>query len=302
MPKVLIVDDSLSVRKVVERILEARQLTVLQASLGTEAIERIQRDEPDLVVCDVILPDREGYDVCEFVKSHPRFDHTPVLLISGIVNPSVVERAERVGAAGVVRKPFSAEELTGKVNDLLGRVTGASTSRVNGTGPSLTPPATAPPFVTAPPNGIAPAAPYGRPVPPVPSPASSPVPSLALGPASSPATSLEGCLAALAAAEGVHSVVLADRAGRLIGVAGSSTDAALLGAETACLVSASDELGAGLRRGDVQGLILEHGRGLVLVSVLGESAVLTLVLDEPAALGKARYYVKKVAPDLQRVL
>jgi predicted regulator of Ras-like GTPase activity (Roadblock/LC7/MglB family) len=88
----------------------------------------------------------------------------------------------------------------------------------------------------------------------------------------------------------------------LIGAAGSAADATMLGAETACLVSAVDELGAGLRRGDAQGLILEHGRGLVLVSVLGESAVLTLVLDEPAALGKARYYVKKIAPDLQRAL
>jgi predicted regulator of Ras-like GTPase activity (Roadblock/LC7/MglB family) len=96
--------------------------------------------------------------------------------------------------------------------------------------------------------------------------------------------------------------VLADRAGQLIGAAGSPAGAAMLGAETACLASASDELGQELRRGDAQGLILEHERGLVLVSVLGESAVLTLVLDEPAALGKARYYVKKAAPDLLRVL
>jgi predicted regulator of Ras-like GTPase activity (Roadblock/LC7/MglB family) len=114
--------------------------------------------------------------------------------------------------------------------------------------------------------------------------------------------SVEGCLAALAAAEGVHAVVLADRTGRLIGKAGKPTDAEVLGAHAACLVSASDELGGELGQGDVQGLILEHGRGLVLVNVLGELAVLTLVLDEPAALGKARYYVKKVAADLLRAL
>jgi CheY-like chemotaxis protein len=301
MPKVLIVDDSLSVRKVVERILESRQFVVLQASLGTEAIECIQRDEPDLVVCDVLLPDREGYEVCEFVKSHPRFDHTPVLLISGIVNPAVVDRAERVGSAGVMRKPFSAEELTGKVNDLLGRAAGARTppARANGAASPPSAPALTPtPPVAAPPHGILPAAPVRLPAPPAPSPA----PRLAPTPAVSPAPSLEGCLAALAAAEGVHTVVLADRGGRLIGAAGSSAGAAILGAETACLVSACEELGTELQRGDVQGLILEHGRGLVLVSVLGESAVLTLVLDEPAALGKARYYVKKVAPDLLRVL
>jgi predicted regulator of Ras-like GTPase activity (Roadblock/LC7/MglB family) len=114
--------------------------------------------------------------------------------------------------------------------------------------------------------------------------------------------SLDGCLAGLAGAEGVHSVVLADRGGHLIGSAGDTSAAAALGALTACLVSASDELGAELERGGVQGLIFEHVRGLVLVSSVGESAVLTLVLDEPAALGKARYYVKKAVPDLLGVL
>ena len=297
MAKVLIVDDSLSVRKVVERILESRQLVVLQASLGTEAIECIQRDEPDLVVCDVLLPDREGYEVCEFVKSHPRFDHTPVLLISGIVNPAVIDRADRVGSAGVMRKPFSAEELTGKVNDLLGQAAQAKGLRsgVNGSAHPLVAPALRPaPAATAPPNGIHPVAPPRLPEPPPPARAATMAPS--------EAPSLEGCLAALAASDGVHAVVLADRAGQLIGTAGSPAGAAMLGAETACLASASDELGSELQRGDVQGLILEHERGLVLVSVLGQSGVLTLVLDEPAALGKARYYVKRAVPDLLRVL
>jgi CheY-like chemotaxis protein len=278
MPKVLIVDDSLTVRKVVERILESRQMEVLQASLGTEAIERIQRDEPDLVVCDVLLPDKEGYEVCQFVKSHPRLDRTPVLLISGIVNPAVVNRAARVGSAGVMQKPFSADELAGKVNDLLGQriPPRPETLAVNGL-------AAAAAAVSAPrstmlwSDGLA-GAPARQPERVVPT--------------------LDGCLGGLAAAEGVHSVVLADRSGHLIGSAGDASAAATLGALTACLVSASDELGAELERGGVQGLIFEHARGLVLVSSVGESAVLTLVLDEPAALGKARYYVKKAVPDL----
>ena len=278
MPKVLIVDDSLTVRKVVERILESRQMQVLQASLGTEAIERIQHDEPDLVVCDVLLPDKEGYEVCQFVKSHPRLDRIPVLLISGIVNPAVVDRAARVGSAGVMQKPFSADELAGKVNDLLGQRATArpETLAVNGLAAAAAACSTPRPSVR--PDGLAPTAPARPPERPVPT--------------------LDGCLSGLAAAEGVHSVVLADRSGHLIGSAGDTSAAATLGALTACLVSASDELGAELERGGVQGLIFEHARGLVLVSNVGESAVLTLVLDEPAALGKARYYVKKAVPDL----
>jgi CheY-like chemotaxis protein len=278
MPKVLIVDDSLSVRKVVERILEARQMQVLQASLGAEAIDSIQREMPDLVLCDVLLPDKEGYEVCEFVKSHPRFDRTPVLLISGIVNPAVIDRAARVGSAGVLQKPFSAEELTRKVSDLLAQA-------------SVAP--------------AAPVAPRAEEVAdrtgtlvPLPSPVA---PARTNGAAASPVT-LESALAGLAQAEGVHAVVLADRSGRLIGTAGRASDAATLGAMTACLACASDEVGIELGRGDLQGLILEHGKGLVLVSVVGDEAVLTLVLDEPAALGKARYYVKKAVPDLLGVL
>jgi CheY-like chemotaxis protein len=288
MPKVLIVDDSLSVRKVVERILESRQMQVLQASLGAEAIERIQQDPPDLVVCDVLLPDTEGYEVCQFVKSHPRFDRTPVLLISGIVNPSVIERAAQVGSAGVMQKPFSAEELTGKVRDLLDRAAGTSTLVArNGAHDAAVAPAAPSPAGSLPPTR-GPSAPPARVVP-------SPAPPL-------PSPTLESCLAGLSAAEGVHGVVLADRGGRLIGTAGSAEDAATLGALTACLASAGDEVGDELGRGDMQGLILEHGKGLILVSVVGDAAVLTLVLDEPAALGKARYYVKKAVPDLLGVI
>ncbi|HEX2501247.1 MAG TPA: response regulator [Methylomirabilota bacterium] len=288
MPKVLIVDDSLTVRKVVERILESRQMQVLQAGLGMEAIERIERDQPDLVVCDVLLPDKEGYDVCQFVKSDPRLDRIPVLLISGIVNAAVIDRAERVGSAGVMQKPFSAEELARKVNDLLGQ------------GP-------APPREAFPGNGLAAAAAV------LSTPAASStsrstprpesvVPVVAARLPEPTAPSLEGCLTGLAAADGVHSVVLVDREGQVLGAAGNGGAAAALGAMTACLMSASDELGVELGGGQIQGLILEQGRGLVLLSAVGESGVLTIVLDEPAALGKARYYVKKAVPELLRVL
>jgi len=58
MPKVLVVDDSLSVRKVVEKALEGRGLQVLSAASGAEAIESIERNRPDVVICDVILPER----------------------------------------------------------------------------------------------------------------------------------------------------------------------------------------------------------------------------------------------------
>jgi CheY-like chemotaxis protein len=89
MQKVLVVDDSLSVRKVVEKALEGRGLQVLAAASGAEAIQMIDRDRPDVVICDVILPDKDGYQVCQYVRAHPAIGATPVLLISGIDNGTV---------------------------------------------------------------------------------------------------------------------------------------------------------------------------------------------------------------------
>src|SRR5437660_4988649 len=78
MPKVLVVDDSLSVRKVVEKALEGRGLQVLAAASGAEAILMIDRDRPDVVICDVILPDKDGYQICQYVRTHPAIGATPM--------------------------------------------------------------------------------------------------------------------------------------------------------------------------------------------------------------------------------
>src|SRR5438477_2029167 len=123
MPKVLVVDDSLSVRKVVERALIGRQIEVVCAATGTEALERIEREEPDVVVCVFFFKQRAAYEICEFVKRHPRLGQTPVLLMSGIVNDEVRERAARVQSADVLSKPFAADDLLRKLDALLALTT-----------------------------------------------------------------------------------------------------------------------------------------------------------------------------------
>jgi predicted regulator of Ras-like GTPase activity (Roadblock/LC7/MglB family) len=74
---------------------------------------------PDLVVCDVVMPDVDGYRICEFVRRHGALSETPVLLISGIVNGAVLERAAQVRSSDVLRKPFTADDLARKVDELL---------------------------------------------------------------------------------------------------------------------------------------------------------------------------------------
>src|SRR4029453_7518518 len=119
MAKGLVVDDSLSVRKFGEAALVAKQLDVVSAASGNEAIAQIERELPDLVVCDVVMPDRDGYEICRFVNAQPKPGQVPVLLIPGIVNGTVLEQAADARSDDVLRKPFEAAELVRKVSELL---------------------------------------------------------------------------------------------------------------------------------------------------------------------------------------
>lgn len=119
MAKVLVVDDSLSVRKVVERALAGRRIEAVTLASGVEALERIEREAPDVVVCDVVMPDRDGWDICEFVKGHARLGGTPVLLMTGVVDDTVRARARELGAVDILPKPFGADDLLRRLEELI---------------------------------------------------------------------------------------------------------------------------------------------------------------------------------------
>jgi CheY-like chemotaxis protein/predicted regulator of Ras-like GTPase activity (Roadblock/LC7/MglB family) len=283
MAKVLVVDDSLSVRKVVERALLGRQMEVVCAATGSEALERIERDEPDIVVCDVLMPDKDGYEICSFVKQHPRLARTPVLLMSGIVNDEVRERAARVRSADVLSKPFAADDLLRKLDALLA--------------------AAAPP---APP--VEPAMPTA------PLAATLPGPTSVNGAGRTEAernghggptagaaapTGSSGILKQFVAIDGVQWAVLADREGFLLDASGEAVvDTEVAGALSACLTESSEGLGRELGRGSLQGMILEYTQGMVVLYSVGPSALLAIALAEPTALGKVRYFAKKSIPEL----
>jgi CheY-like chemotaxis protein/predicted regulator of Ras-like GTPase activity (Roadblock/LC7/MglB family) len=292
MPKVLVVDDSLSVRKVVEKALAGRSVEVLSAASGNEAIERIEQDRPDIVVCDVILPDKDGYQICEYVRAHPAMGRTPVLLISGVVNSTVLARAAEVQSNDVMFKPFAAEELVRKIDGLLGaRATAAAAPRANG---MATPPsmerAPAPP-----PPPRAEAAPVSH-EPRFVETASAP-------PTESTGNDLKMRLDALCATPGVRMAALADREGFLIESAGDmALDAEVAAALTACVAESSHGIGQDLGQGALLGMMLEYEQGMLLLNAVGPWALLAVMVTDAAALGKARYVVKKALPDLERAL
>ncbi len=285
MPKVLVVDDSLSVRKVVERALEARSIQVLTAASGAEAIARIERDAPDLVICDVIMPDKDGYEICEFVKSHPDFSKIPVLLISGIVNGTVLERAAKVQSDDVMRKPFAAEELVRKIDSflspggprtpLLAAATGTA-ERTDPTAPSLS-------SLTG-----------------LPTRAQDPVPEASAVPS---APDLKAVLGQFGGVPGVVVAALVDREGFLIESAGEVTgEVDLAWALAASVAQAAAGAGQELNQGMLQAMILEYEGGIILLHAVGSAAMLAVVLNDPTILGKVRYNVKRALPELLRAM
>ena len=123
---VLVADDSIAVRKVAERLLTEAGFGVTLAANGEEALAYLAKETPDLVVSDVIMPDKSGYEVCAFVRAQRALANTPVLLISGIVNDEVTKQAESCHADGVLKKPFQGTSLKDRVLELLAKRQGAA--------------------------------------------------------------------------------------------------------------------------------------------------------------------------------
>ncbi len=119
MPTILVVDDSLSVRKVAERMLTEAGLEVAAVSSGEEALDWMSTKRPDLVIADVIMPDKSGFDVCTFVRSNAALADTPVILVSGFVDEELTRQAEACRADGIIKKPFQGAALRERVLHLL---------------------------------------------------------------------------------------------------------------------------------------------------------------------------------------
>lgn len=106
MPRILVADDNSNIQKMVALALEERGIDVVSVGNGEAAVRRIPDLAPDLVLADVFMPVRNGYEVCEFVKTNERFSHVPVILLVGAFDPLDEKEARRVGADGVLKKPF----------------------------------------------------------------------------------------------------------------------------------------------------------------------------------------------------
>jgi CheY-like chemotaxis protein len=164
--KILLADDSITIQKVIELTFSDEDFEVVTVGNGRLAVDRVVEIRPDIVLCDIIMPEKDGYEVCDFIKRHPQLSNVPVLLLTGAFEPFDQERAARVQCDGFLAKPFEPETLIAKVKDLLQKAA-ARGSSVTGprmavqmpvsAPPSVAPPMAAPPVVapTAPPPLVA---------------------------------------------------------------------------------------------------------------------------------------------------
>ena len=117
--KLLLADDSVTIQRVIELTFADEDVQVIAVGNGQDAIERVQRDQPDIVLADIGMPERNGYEVAAFVKGNPATAHIPVVLLTGAFEPIDEGRARTVGCDGVLVKPFEPQLVISRVKDLL---------------------------------------------------------------------------------------------------------------------------------------------------------------------------------------
>jgi CheY-like chemotaxis protein len=267
MTKILVVDDSISVRKALERVLVPRAMEVTIAASGEQALEQLKTSVPDLVIADVVMPGMSGFELCSSVKQDADLRHVPVILISGIVDAKVISQAEQVGAVSVVSKPFTPDDLFPKIDAALSNLTASV-------------PASAPTIELPPPT------------PPLQKPISMPQVESNL---------LDGLLAPFLEKPEVETVALVGRNGTLITAQGRALhDPALFATFCRTLGSIAGVFGEHLGAGMMQGMNFEYQHQHVLLSPVNDQVMLVVSLQGGPTVVK--YLLQKQVPQLKLVL
>jgi DNA-binding response OmpR family regulator len=119
--RILIADDEPNIVMSLEFLMEASGFEVQTAADGEQAIEAIAAFRPDLVLLDVMMPKRNGYEVCQWIRADPALAGVKVVMLTAKGRDADVEKGLGVGADAYVTKPFATRELVARVNALLAR-------------------------------------------------------------------------------------------------------------------------------------------------------------------------------------
>lgn len=117
--QILLADDSITIQKVIALTFAGEDYRITAVDNGADAITKAREIMPDIILADVVMPQKNGYEVCQTVKNDPDLQSIPVLLLAGTFEPFDEDEAKRAGADGYIIKPFESQSVIQKVRDLI---------------------------------------------------------------------------------------------------------------------------------------------------------------------------------------
>ena len=118
-PLVMMIDDSITMRKVTTRVLERNEMDVFTAKDGVDAVEQLQDRIPDLMLLDIEMPRMDGYEVATHVRNDPRLKHIPIIMITSRTGDKHRKRAMDIGVSRYLGKPYQEADLVRNIQELL---------------------------------------------------------------------------------------------------------------------------------------------------------------------------------------
>lgn len=118
--KILVADDDKSTRELISIVLEDEGYEVITAINGIETVEKTQKDKPDLIVLDIMMPQMDGYEALNKIKENAEIANIPILVITARTIKIYEKISKGLGAVDHITKPFSPDELLDKIRVILG--------------------------------------------------------------------------------------------------------------------------------------------------------------------------------------
>lgn len=117
--KILIVDDDPFILMSLEFLMKKNKYDVMVARNGTEALEIVNKQMPNIVLLDIMMPDVDGYEICRYIMKSERLKHTKVVFMSAKTRETDIQKGYDLGASLYITKPFSTRDLIKQINELI---------------------------------------------------------------------------------------------------------------------------------------------------------------------------------------
>lgn len=119
--RILVVEDEESLLKLESILLSSKGYSVTGVMDGKSALEEVNANKPDLVILDIMLPEMDGFEVCQKIKENPETRHIPVVMLTAKKNSQDFARGRQVGSDAYITKPFKSSKVLDTIQELLGR-------------------------------------------------------------------------------------------------------------------------------------------------------------------------------------